>query len=180
MVSHQAIPLFLLTSSGPAKPMSHSLLAGKRLMRINDTPIGDNDALSSTSPEVSRQPLFGHVPKWNLFGLQCGSGTQPRMMLKSHSEDETIRQLGFCIHELTSPLEGTLVKGRLISSGSWSDFYRGLWIRPNAEPVPVAIEQIRRVYLNGEDKHASETTFETVFRSFSLHSANPSILTGRT
>ncbi|KAG8950371.1 hypothetical protein FRC04_007813, partial [Tulasnella sp. 424] len=84
------------------------------------------------------------------------SGTPSPMKLKSYPEEESIIQPGTFVHNLPDPLEGTLTTEKLMARGGYSDVYRGIWTRPNAGPISVAIKRVRRAYVTPEAEDEGE------------------------
>ncbi|KAG8946262.1 hypothetical protein FRC00_009706, partial [Tulasnella sp. 408] len=64
----------------------------------------------------------------------------------STDDEESLVRPGYFVYnrELPKPIPGTLIKiGELATRGGFGDVYRGSWVRPKADPLPVVIKCVR-------------------------------------
>ncbi|KAG9041816.1 hypothetical protein FS837_011699 [Tulasnella sp. UAMH 9824] len=69
-------------------------------------------------------------------------------------EEESLVRPGYIIfnRQLPKPIPGTLEKTGEVARGGFGDVYRGLWVRPNTNPVPVIIKCVRPPDDAGDEK----------------------------
>ncbi|KAG9034101.1 hypothetical protein FS837_002267, partial [Tulasnella sp. UAMH 9824] len=63
----------------------------------------------------------------------------------STNEKESLVRPGYLVldRELPKPISGTLEKTGEVARGGFGVVYRGLWVQPNTDPVPVVIKCVR-------------------------------------
>ncbi|KAG8912570.1 hypothetical protein FRC00_004244, partial [Tulasnella sp. 408] len=140
------------------------------------------------TPEPKDHPgLPADDPLWTLL-FACWSGepdNRPPMSMVlqtemksppsqggSTIEEESLVRPGYFVfrQELPKPIPGTLEKtGEIAMRGGFGDVYRGSWVRPNVDPVPVIIKCVRPPDDVQDEKFKVRVKRETLIWSMVKH-----------